>query len=219
MSGKKNFPKIYNFLLSEEFGESCLSWDLQSFKVQSPSYDVLFEHTIGVIWHLFAHNGRERLALNRVDIAWALKFLEAIDLTNVSDTTDLDALKTYMRNILIVRYTQDKVDDSTGSAVEQSTNSQNENNAFIEDSSFSDSGIGHDSTYLHSYYDYLDCPEFIEDLKKNEEKCKNEILEKSKIVVENKSPCTDEEFLKRLQSLNPLIKTLEDVMKLYQTNE
>lgn len=191
---KEKFPKIYNFLLSEDFDESCLSWGMQTFKVQTPSYDVLFEHTIGVIWHLFAHNGRELFSLNRVDIAWALKFLEAIDLTNVSDTTDLDALKTYMRNVLIVHYSlvenEKKVDDTTMSGYESS----------IDDNS---------TAFLHSYNDFMNCSELIADIKKSDYHWKTEI----------KAKCTDDEILKRLQILNPSLKTLDDVKQLLCHNE
>lgn len=185
---KSNFspPKVYNFSLSEEFADSCLSWSLETFKVENPSFAILLDHALGVIWHIFAHNGREMIALNRVDVAWTMKFLEAIDLTNVGDTTDLDALKTYMRKLLISRYSFDN-DTDDGTTLESTTADEDVN----------------DSTTFSSLYEYLNFSEVIDEMRR----VKSEDNDKKRI-------CTDEQILERLRSLNPSIKTLDDVSKL-----
>lgn len=190
--GKSNFsvPKVYNFSLSEEFAESCLSWDLRTFKVENPSFAILLDHTLAVIWHIFAHNGRELSSLDRAAIAWVLKFLEAIDLTNVGDTADLDALKAYMRNLLMIRYSVDNVDDNE--------------KAKLNEANLDGSRQPLDSTMFLALDEYLNCAEVIEDLKK---------LENEERQVK-KSVCSDEQVLQRLQLLNPSIKTLDDVSKL-----
>lgn len=192
---EKNFstPRVYNFSLSEEFAESCLSWNLSTFKVANPSFAVLLDHALAVIWHSFANAGREQLSLNRSDIAWTLKFLEAIDLTNVGDTIDLDALKTYMRKMLISRYSLDEDDDVND----------------VEDASEAlvSTTVGAVDETDSSISEYLNFSEVIDEMRLLESEDNDKQQQKNSV-------CTDEELLKRLQRMNPAIKTLDDVSKL-----
>lgn len=91
--GKMAFsPKVYDFVLSKEFSDSILYWGLNNYKVQRPKYSVLLDHTLGVIWHIFNQNGAELITLNKSQLIWALRFLEAIDVSKVPDNTDLQSV-------------------------------------------------------------------------------------------------------------------------------
>lgn len=104
MANAKEFsPKVYSFMLSPEFGDSVLCWELDHYKVESPSFAVLLDHTLAVVWHLFHIDGAELYTMNKADVSWSLRFLEAIDTSHVADTTDLDALIEFHRKFLVTR--------------------------------------------------------------------------------------------------------------------
>lgn len=192
-------PKVYNFSLSEEFAESCTSWQLATFKIENPSFAVLLDHALAVIWHIFTTDDNGRVELNRSDIAWTLKFLEAIDLTNVGDTSDdLDALKTYMRKMLITRYSSD--DDVNDAEGEDDDDASDSAAAALESTTAMDTS----STFL-SLSDYLNFSQVIDEMS---------LLESEDNDKQKSAVCSDEQLLARLQSMNPSIKTLEDVSKL-----
>lgn len=68
MAKEEFSPKVYNFTLSQEFADSAVCWDLNSYKVESPSFNILFDHTIAVIWHVFNKDGAELYCLNRAGL-------------------------------------------------------------------------------------------------------------------------------------------------------
>lgn len=185
---EENFPKVYNFALSPELADSILWWNLRSFKVEQPSFSVLFDHTLAVIWHVFNEDGAELYCLNKVDILWALRFLEAIDTTKISatDTVDINGLIAYFRKILIIRYSM------------EDENVVAENEKSMQDS------IADNYQSSSALEEYLTADEISFD--------KRYATQIPGTSVQVK--CTDDEILQRLKEWNPNIQTIEDVKAL-----
>lgn len=90
MAAQDFIPKLYKFVLPQEFSESALIWNLKDYKAKVPSYSTLLSHTFALVWHLFNMEGAELICIDRADITWALAFLEAIDTTSLGDVSFLD---------------------------------------------------------------------------------------------------------------------------------
>ena len=102
---ESNFsPRVYNFILPQEYGESFYHWEINSYEVACPDSVILLDHTLAVIWHIYANPRQNLLYLERSDIMWALRFLESIDTRNASETEDLNALIKVLRQLLILLY-------------------------------------------------------------------------------------------------------------------
>lgn len=181
-------PQVYNFVLSPEFSDSVLCWELNNYKVELPSFSVLYDHTLAVIWHVFNNDGAELTNLNKADIGWALRFLEAIDTSRINDTTDLDRLMDYLRKILISRL-----------AMEDETSFLDQTQEMLDSISVPSS-----SSALGEFYNSF---EVYKDMKKAQKETK-------KTLQETAPKCTDDELLKKIQSINPLIMSLDDVANL-----
>lgn len=97
-------PRVYNFVVPDEYAESFFTWGLNSYEVTSPSPVVLFDHAIAVIWNLFNDNGSGAVNLNRSELVWALKFLESIDTTNVANPTTFNGILSVLRDFVTARY-------------------------------------------------------------------------------------------------------------------
>ena len=177
-------PRVYNFVLTPEFADSVMCWDLKSYKVALPSFSVLLDHTLAVIWHIFNNNGAELLNLNKADIGWALRFLEAIDTNHIKDTSDLEKLKNMMRKVLISRY-----------AMEDEQEFLNKTQQRIDSIAPPSS-----SSALEEIYNSF---EVHRDFKRQARKIKP-----------TTAVCSDEEILKKLKELNPHIQTLNDVINM-----
>lgn len=179
-------PQVYNFALSAEFSDSVLCWELNNYKVELPNFSVLLDHTLAVIWHVFNNNGVELYSLNKANIGWALRFLEAIDTSLINDTTDLDKIMSFLRKILITRYSM-----------------EDERSFLDETQTMLDSiAVPSSSSALDEFYNSF---EVNKDLKKAQKRTK---------LQQDTPKCTDEDLLKKLQTLNPLILTLDDVVNL-----
>lgn len=177
-------PKVYSFVLSPEFGESLMCWELDSYEVASPGFAVLLDHTLAVIWHAFHIDGAELYTLNKADLCWALRFLEAIDTSQAGDTTDLDALIDFLRKTLVTR------------------NSMDDEKLFVENNktmydSIADSGF---STSL-ALDEFLNSAEVKQDMR----------LEAMRPKTNVETKCTEAQILEHLKKLNPLIQALDDV--------
>ncbi|KAG5674904.1 hypothetical protein PVAND_004849 [Polypedilum vanderplanki] len=178
----ENFnPQVYNFTLSREFADAVLNLDLNCYEVNCPSYQVLLDHTLAVIFHCFNDEGNELLNLNKSDILWALKFLEAIDTKEceANDTKDLDALITFMKKLLISRYSI-----------------ENEKEVSIVNQTFHDS-IKHDTTSSFALDEFFENPDVYADKGKpllDDEQKENE-------DIEEPSACTTAEVIKYLKKL------------------
>lgn len=180
-------PRVYNFVLSPEFADSVMCWDLKSYKVALPSFSVLLDHTLAVIWHIFNNDGAELLNLNKADIGWALRFLEAIDTNHIKDTSGLEKLKNMMRKVLISRY-----------AMEDEQEFLNKTQQRIDSIAPPSS-----SSALEEMYNSF---EIHRDLKRQAKKIKPIT-----------AVCTDDEILKKLKELNPQIQTLSDITNMTVT--
>jgi hypothetical protein len=179
-------PQVYNFVLSPEFSDSVLCWELKNYQVELPTFSVLLDHTLAVIWHVFNNDGVELTNLNKADLSWALRFLEAIDTSQINDTTDLDRLIDYLRKILISRYSM-----------------EDEGSILDETQTMLDSiAVPSSSSALEEFYNSF---EVNKDIKREQK-----LAEKLQDVPK----CSDEELLKKLQLLNPLIMSLDDVATL-----
>lgn len=179
----EELPQIYSFTLSPELADSIVCWSLNKFNVESPSFGVLLDHTLAVIWHVFDLRGAELHSLNRADIIWALRFLESIETSQASDAADLETLMEYFRKILIAKYSME------------------------EEKSFDTFTTMYESTDISSSSlaldDFLSSSEVMEDLRKQP------IDDKTFDVTTKK--CSDDEILEQLQKLNPNIRSLDDV--------
>lgn len=180
-------PKLYNFSLSKEFADSAVAWNLNSYKVERPSFAVLLDHTLAVVWHVFNLKGAELSVLNKADIAWALRFLEAIDVSQLSNTDDFDKLAEYLRKTLITRYSME--DEQTFAAANKTMCEQ------IDDEYPTSSALE----------DFLNSAQVREDME----------LSKSMRISTTVTPkCNDVDLLQRLKELNPTIRTLDDVRRM-----
>jgi hypothetical protein len=177
-------PQPYSFVLSKEFADSTFCWELMRYNVESPTFAVLLDHTIAVIWHVFNISGAELSCFNKADLTWALRFLEAIDTAGIGDTTDLDTLKNYFRKILITRY-----------SVENEKDVQDLNKTMYD--SISDD-MSNSSGALQ---DFLSSQQVIEDMEKEVK------IPKAKPITK----CTDEDLLQKLKSINPNINSINDL--------
>lgn len=185
MANSKEFsPKVYSFMLSPEFGDSVMCWELDNYKVESPSFAVLLDHTLAVVWHLFHIDGAELYTLNKADVSWSLRFLEAIDTSHVGDTTDLDALIDFHRKFLVTR-----------NSLEDEKSLADSSKSMYE--SIGDSGL---SSSL-ALDELLNSADVKEDMERE--------AKRPKTIVASK--CTEAEILEHLKKLNPTIETLDDV--------
>lgn len=175
-------PQLYNFVLSPELADSVICWDLETLRVRKPSFAVLLDHTLAVIWHAFNLDGAELSCLNKADILWALRFLEAIDTSQISDTTDLDALVEFFRKFLITRY------------------------AMEDEKSFSDTNK---TIYESISENYPSSSSALEELLNSFEV--REDKKTATMMSNEESKCTDEDLLVTLKKLNPLIQSIDDV--------
>ncbi|CAG9797596.1 unnamed protein product [Chironomus riparius] len=187
-------PQVYNFSLPSNMTESIMNWQLDTYEVKSPTYPILLDHTLAVIWHLFADNGNELSTLNNSDILWALRFLESIDTKDAGDTTDLDGAIKFMRKLLISRYAVEDEEDVT-----------------TKNQTFLDTIKTADDTMSLSYDEYLNCPEVLAD--------EGKVLSLEKMAVDVK--CTKAEIVERLKAMQNELSTdgamsLEDAIKLLE---
>lgn len=166
-------PRVYNFVLPSGYAESFIYWELNSFEAACPSAAVLLDHTLAVIWHIFASQSHELSNFNNSDLTWALRFLESIDTKDAGDTTVLDELIKLLRNILLNRY-----------ALEDEKSMISQTQAFID-------SIQPDlnSTSM-SIEEYFNNPEVLEDVGKAASLASVAITEK----------CTKEEMTKELKN-------------------
>lgn len=172
-------PRVYSFMLPKDLADSVMCWDLNSFKVERPSFAVLLDHTLGVIWHIFNLDGAELSCMNKADFVWALRFLEAIDTSTAGSTEDFDALVDYLRKILIARYSRE------------------------DEFEFLDSTMSHLDSIGSNFPDSSSLEEFLASSQVQEDMKNEKPIEPTK--------CTDEDLLKRLKDLNPMIMSLDDV--------
>ena len=183
MSEEKAIPEPipYNFILSPEMSDSILCWGLEKFEVEKPSFAVLLDHTLAVIWHCFYLEGCELFCLNKADIMWALRFLEAIDISQITEIKDLETLMDFFRKTLITRY-----------ALEDEKSFLNNTKTMY------DSMEANYTSNSSALEEFISSPVVQEEMK-HASKC------------EGPSNCTDVELLERLKLLNPNIKSLDDV--------
>lgn len=179
-------PRVYNFVLPEEYAESFLYWDLKTYEVSCPNSSVLLDHTLAIIWHIFNNNGAEILSLNRADIAWALRFLESIDTKDAGDTTDLNQLIKLLRNLLITRYAMED---------EKSMLNQTKTMASTIGNDFESSSLSMD--------EYLNCTEVQEDIGK--------AISTHTIATEVK--CTKAEMIQMLKNLKENSTTFDEAIE------
>lgn len=179
-------PKVYNFALSSELADSVMCWGLDKFKVAMPPFAVLLDHTLAVIWHVFNNEGAELSCLNKADICWALRFLESIDTSSLDVFTDLELLIEYLRKLLIARYALESEEDARIKSVNLYDSIHEPLNSSL------------------ALEEFMSSPEVIEDQKKSP-------LVTFKTSTQNAMKCSDDELLKRLKTLNPSIKAIDDV--------
>lgn len=180
-------PKVHNFVLSPELADSILCWELDSYKTECPSFAVLLDHTLAVIWHVFNDDGAELYSLNKADITWALRFIEAIDTARVYDTTDLDLLKECLRKILITRYALEDEQEFTSS-----------NKTLYE-------SISEGNASSSALEDFLCSDAVMEDMER----------EKMTQKPAAEPKCTEAELLNCLKKINPNIQSLDDLKALW----
>ncbi|CAO1301746.1 unnamed protein product [Diamesa serratosioi] len=183
-------PKIFRFCLPMDFAESILCWNLHNFDVVSPSYPVLLNHTIGVLWYLFEESNNINL-LVKSDITWALRFLEQINTSRMSDTRDLKTLIHYLRNVLTVKY-----------ASEDETKVEELETTFIDKNTS-------ELPYSHSIQEY-DNSFDVQQMLKDEE---NRVEENTHIEL-----CGNKELIRRLrelQNIQPEDKKIETIDQLF----
>lgn len=166
-------PQVYNFLLPQEYAESFHYWGLNTCEVECPNSAVLMDHTIAVIWHVFANNNREVSNLNKADVLWALRFLESIDTKDAGDLKVFNMLIDVLRSLLISRY-----------AVEDEKAIANETATFVNSLPDMDSSS-------FSMDEYLSFPEVQEDLGK----------ENSLVSLAPTANCTKAEMTQELKNL------------------
>jgi hypothetical protein len=99
-------PKVYRFRFSPALNDSLTMWGLEEINAVSPNFVTLFDHTIAVIWYMFYENGRHLSRLTIADLMWALRFLEAIDTTRISELEDHTFFIEYIRKIINKKYEQ-----------------------------------------------------------------------------------------------------------------
>jgi hypothetical protein len=185
-------PHVYNFVLPSGYAESFNFWNLNSFEAVCPSAVILLDHTLAVIWHIFASDSAELTNLNRADIMWALRFLESIDTKDAGDTTALTGLIKLLRHILITRY-----------AADDEKSMMNQTKTFLDliqpDSDMNSSSM--------SVEEYLSCPEVQVDLGKAASiasippsKCtKAEMTQELKNLMKNSPGMSVEELVEMLE--------------------
>jgi hypothetical protein len=64
----------YNFPAPKQMDEG----NTKNYRVSCPPYDVLLDHTLGVIWNCFANKGKNMGRLRSPQVIWALKFVEGV---------------------------------------------------------------------------------------------------------------------------------------------
>lgn len=194
-------PKVYNFTLASKLADSILSWELDSYDVNCPPFQILLDHTYAVIWHMFDDDGNELANLNKSDISWALKLLESIDTSDSdeNDTKDLHALMNFMRKLLISRYA---FEDEKQHSIDSQTFHESIKSDLASSTSF-------------ALDEYLNDPDVLEDSGKA---LPIEAMMLQEVEVEREK-CTKSELLERLKlmqndeanvSLDDAIKLLEN---------
>lgn len=186
-------PKIGRFCLPMDFAESIMIWKLHNYEVVTPSYPLLLNHTIGVLWYLF-ENPKNVKVLVKADISWALRFLEQINTTRMSDTRDLKFMIQYLRNALTWKF-----------AREDENKVEEQESTFIE---YNQIELPN-STSLMEYDSCLEVQEMI-----REEEEKGERMKSIRPI----EPCNNQELvrrLKELQSVQPSDRKLETIEQLY----
>lgn len=184
-------PKISRFCLPMDFAESILIWKLHSYEVVTPSYPVLLNHTIGVLWYLFEDPNNIN-SLVKTDISWALRFIEQINSTRIADTRDLKCMTQYLRNALTWKYANE--DENQVEELE---------NSFIEKNLT-------ELPHSHSLSEYDSCLEV-------QEMLKDERAESSKQII-TLEPCNNQELIRRLRELQntqPQDRKIETIEQLY----
>lgn len=184
-------PKISRFCLPMDFAESVLIWKLNSYDVVTPSYPVLLNHTIGVLWYLFEDPNNIN-SLAKADISWALRFIEQINSTRIADTRDLKCMIQYLRNALTWKYANE--DENQVEELE---------NTFIEKNLTQ-------LPFSHSLSEYDSCLEVQEMLKDEKAESLKQIL-----TIE---PCNNQELIRRLKELQntqPQDRKIETIEQLY----
>lgn len=186
-------PKIGRFCLPMDFAESIMIWKLHNYEVVTPSYPLLLNHTIGVLWYLF-ENPKNVTVLVKADISWALRFLEQINTTRMSDTRDLKCMIQYLRNALTWKF-----------AREDEKKVEEQESTFIE---FNQTEIPNSTSLM----EYDSCLEVQEMLREEDEK------EQHTQSFRPTEPCNNQELvrrLKELQSVQPSDRKLETIEQLY----
>ena len=184
-------PKISRFCLPMDFAESILIWKLNSYEVVTPSYPVLLNHTIGVLWYLFEDPNNIN-SLVKADISWALRFIEQINSTRIADTRDLKCMTQYLRNALTWKYANE--DENQVEELEKT---------FIEKNLT-------EIPHSHSLSEYDTCLEV-------QEMLKDELADSMRTVIKFES-CNNQELVRRikeLQKTQPEDRKLETIEQLY----
>lgn len=192
-------PKINRFCLPTDFAESILCWNLNTYDVVTPSYPVLLNHTIGVLWYLCEENDNIN-ELSKSDITWALRFIEQINSGRMSDTRDLKTLILFLRNVLTAKYASQ--DESKVNELEST---------FVENN-ISQLPFSHS---LHEYDNSFDVQQMLTD----------EDNRNAYIPTVERDQCDDKELIRRLRELQNVqpedrkIETIDQLISLLdQTN-
>lgn len=181
--------RVYNFALPQEYVDSFLYWNLNSYEVACPNSAVLLDHTLAVIWHIFSDDGAELYNFNRADITWALRFLESIDTKDAGDTSDLNQLIKLLRNILITRY------------------SMEDENSMMSETQMTDSIVNDFDSSSFSMDEYSNCPEVQEDIGRS--------ISNHTMAAASETKCTKIEMIQRLKNLqdNSMLMTLGEAIE------
>lgn len=97
-------PKVYRFRFSPALNDCMTMWGLEEMNAVAPSFTNLMDHTIAVIYYLFHENGKHLGRLTIADLMWALKFIEALDNTRISELDDQVFFTTYIRTVISLKY-------------------------------------------------------------------------------------------------------------------
>jgi hypothetical protein len=165
---------------------------LSEYEANCPSFDVLADHTIAVMYHLHSSNGIGINNLRTSDILWAYKFLESIESPTNDNASFHSEFLTTLRKLLIERYADEdleKIDASNKTMIDE-----------IQEP-FLSSSISFDE-YLK--YDEVRQDEEIEEFKNDDE-------------IEDENRCSKDEIMQALKKIqeNPEMSQMQlsDVIK------
>lgn len=186
-------PRVYNFVIPDDYAESLYTWGLNSYEVECPSPSVLLDHSMAVIWNLFNDNGSGANNLNRSELVWALNFLDSIDTTNVADPTVFNEIISVLRKYTTARYAQ-----------------EDEESILNETQSFLDKSIAEHDTSSFCLEEFYSFPEVQADC--------NQKLSIVSLPDVTEGKCTKAELTQELKDFikkNPQ-GTIEDLVKMLE---